>query len=68
MPDELLNINREYVEAFIEHLLERWRSATANNRLDAFEVFGNRQFEEREIKERETDGENAPSDGSAVPS
>ena len=32
MPQDVANIRREHVEAFIAHLLELWKPATANNR------------------------------------
>ena len=32
MPQEVANIRREHVEAFIADLLERWKPATASNR------------------------------------
>ncbi len=39
MPADLAAIRREHVESFIEHLLERWRPATAANRFVALKVF-----------------------------
>ena len=32
MPQYVANIHREHVEAFIAHLLEKWKPATASNR------------------------------------
>jgi hypothetical protein len=32
MPSELVNLKREHVEAFVEHLLVQFRPATALNR------------------------------------
>jgi site-specific recombinase XerD len=52
MPDELLNINREHIEAFIGHLLERWWPATANNRFIGIQSFRKWAVEEGETKER----------------
>jgi site-specific recombinase XerD len=51
MPADVANIRREHVEAFIEHLLERWRPATAANRYVALNVFFRWAAEEGEIRE-----------------
>ncbi len=51
MPADLATIRREHVEAFIEHLLERWRPATAANRFVALKVFFAWAAEEGEIRE-----------------
>jgi len=49
MPADLATIRGEHVESFIEHLLERWRPATAANRFVALKVFFAWAAEEGEI-------------------
>ena len=39
IPGDLANIRREHVEAFVQHLLERWKPTTAANRYVALNVF-----------------------------
>lgn len=39
MPTDAAKVRREHVEAFVEHLLERWKPATANNRYRALDQF-----------------------------
>ena len=39
MPEAVDALRREHVEAFIEHLVERWKPATASNRYRALKVF-----------------------------
>ncbi len=50
MPTVPLHINREHVEAFISHLLARFKPATASNRYRALQVFFKWCVEEGEIK------------------
>jgi len=50
MPQEVAKIKREHVEAFIAHLLERWRPATAANRYRALQQFFKYLVDEGEIK------------------
>ena len=51
MPQAVAKIKREHVEAFIAHLLERWRPATAANRYRALQQFFRFVVEEGEVKE-----------------
>ena len=51
MPQDVMNIRREHLEAFIEHLLERWKPATANNRYRGLQSFFKWLAEEGEIRE-----------------
>ena len=51
MPSDVANIRREHVEAFIAHLLERWKPATANNRYRALQTFFRWLTEEGETKD-----------------
>ena len=51
MPQEVVNIHREHVEAFIEHLLERWKPATANIRYRGLQSFFRWLAEEGGIRE-----------------
>ncbi len=39
MPWNVANLRREHVESFVEHLLERWNPATANNRYRRLQTF-----------------------------
>ena len=51
MPQEVAHIRREHVEAFIIHLLERWKPATANNRYRGLQSFFKWLAEEGEMLE-----------------
>ena len=51
MPQDVASIHREHVEAFITHLLERWRPATAASRFRSLQQFFKWLVEEGEIKE-----------------
>lgn len=51
MPTSAEAIHREHVEAFIAHLLERFKPATASNRYRALQSFFNWMVEEGEITE-----------------
>jgi site-specific recombinase XerD len=51
MPTEATSVHREHIEAFIEHLLERWKPATANNRYRALAQLFKYLEEEGEITE-----------------
>jgi site-specific recombinase XerD len=51
MPRDVASITREHVEAFITHLLERWKPATANNRYRGLQSFFRWLVEEGEIGE-----------------
>ncbi len=39
MPTDVASITREHIETFIEHLLERWKPATAHNRYRGLQAF-----------------------------
>jgi site-specific recombinase XerD len=49
MPRAIGSISREHVEAFITHLIERWKPATAHNRYRALRSFFGWLVEEGEI-------------------
>lgn len=51
MPTNAAAIRREHVETFIEHLLERWKPATANNRYRALARLFDYLVEEGELAE-----------------
>ena len=51
MPLEVAHISREHVEAFIAHLLETRKPATANNRFRGLQSFFKWLHEEGEVKE-----------------
>jgi site-specific recombinase XerD len=51
MPTDLAKIRREHVEAFISHLLEHWKPATAANRFRGLQQFFKWAVDEGEIKE-----------------
>jgi site-specific recombinase XerD len=51
MPTDAASIRREHVEAFIEHLLERWKPATASARYRALQQFFKYLVDEGEITE-----------------
>ena len=51
MPQEVANIRREHVEAFIADLLDRWKAATANNRFQSLQTFFTWLAEDGEVKE-----------------
>ena len=51
MPQEVANIRREHVEAFIADLLERWKPANAINRYRGLQTFFKWLAEEGEVKE-----------------
>ena len=51
MPQEVANIHREHVEAFISSLLDRCKPATANNRFRGLQTFFKWLTEEGEVKE-----------------
>jgi len=50
MPTDVFHIKREHVEAFIAHLLARWKPATASNRYRALHSFFKWAVDEGEIK------------------
>lgn len=49
MPTDVEYITREHVEAFVAHLLERWKPATADNRYRALHRFFNWCVDEEEL-------------------
>ena len=49
MPEEVFSIHREHVESFINHLLQNWKAATANNRYRGIQQFFKWCVEEGEI-------------------
>jgi len=51
MPLEVANVHREHVEAFVSHLLNKWKPATANNRFRGLQSFFKWLADEGEIKE-----------------
>ncbi len=51
MPQDVANISREHVEAFVTHLLDRWKPATAHNRFRGCQSFFKWLLEEGEIGE-----------------
>ena len=51
MPQDMANIKREHVEAFITDQIERWRPATAANRYRSLQQFFRWLIDEGEIKE-----------------
>lgn len=51
MPTDVGAITREYLEAFIEDLLARWRPATASNRFRALQQFFRFLVDEGEVAE-----------------
>ena len=51
MPVNVAAIRREHVEAFITHLLEHWKPATANNRYRGVQAFFKWAVSEGEVKE-----------------
>ena len=51
MPQDVANIRREHLEAFITHLLETWKPATANNRFRGLQSLFKWLAEEGEIRE-----------------
>ena len=51
MPQDVAHIRRDHVEAFISHLLDRWKPATANNRYRGLQSFFNWLVDEGEVKE-----------------
>jgi site-specific recombinase XerD len=51
MPQDVVNIHREHVEAFIADLLERWKPATAHNRWRGCQAFFKWAVDEGEISE-----------------
>jgi len=51
MPQDVANIKREHVEAFIEDRLARWKPATANHDYRGLRRFFNWLVEEGEVKE-----------------
>ena len=51
MPQDLAHIKREHIEAFIDHLLSRWKPSTANNRYRGLQAFFKWAVEEGEIRE-----------------
>src|SRR5689334_16042879 len=50
MPDDVANIRREHVEAFIADILTRWKASTANNRFRGLQSFFKWLVEEGEVK------------------
>lgn len=51
MPLNVSNLRREHVESFVEHLLERWKPATANNHYRRLQAFFKWLKNEGEIKD-----------------
>lgn len=51
MPQDVANIRREHVEAFITYLLETWKPATANNRFRGLQSLFKWLADEGEIRE-----------------
>ena len=51
MPLEVLHIHREHIEAFLSHLLAKWKPATANNRFRGLQAFFKWLTDEGEVKE-----------------
>jgi site-specific recombinase XerD len=51
MPQDVANIRREHIEAFIAHLLEKWKPATAANRYRGLQQFFKWAIDDGEIKE-----------------
>ena len=49
MPTEVQHIRREHVEAFIAHLLERWKPTTASVRYRALSAFWRWAVEDGEV-------------------
>ncbi len=49
MPQDVVSLTREHVEAFVSHLLERWKPATASTRYRGLKVFVTWLREEGEI-------------------
>ena len=49
LPTDVAAIRRQHVEAFLEHLLARWKPATANNRFRGCQRFFNWLVEEGEL-------------------
>ena len=57
MPQDVASLTREHVEAFVSHLLERWKPATASTRYRGLKVFFTWLQEEGEIT---ADGKTRP--------
>ena len=51
MPLNVAAIRREHIEAFITHLLEHWKPATANNRYRGVQPFFKWAVSEGEVRE-----------------
>ena len=51
MPLEVSRIHREHIEAFISHLLGKWKPATANNRFRGLQGFFKWLSDEGEVKQ-----------------
>ena len=51
MPLEVANVHREHIEAFLSHLLTKWKPATANNRFRGLQAFFKWLTDEGEVKE-----------------
>lgn len=51
MPQDVASIRREHIEAFITHLLERWKPPTAHNRYRGVQAFFKWALSEGEVKE-----------------
>lgn len=51
MPTDVAHIKREHAESFITHLLEQWKSSTANNRYRGLQQFFRWLVDEGEIKD-----------------
>ena len=60
MPLLVAHIRREHIEAFINHLLERWKPATANNRYRGLQAFFKWAEAEGEVKESPMAGVKPP--------
>ena len=52
LPTDAEAIKREHVEAFIGHLLERWKPATANNRYRALHAFSSGSWQRGRSRHR----------------
>jgi site-specific recombinase XerD len=50
MPLDVSRVKREHIEAFITHLLDKWKPATANNRFRGLQAFFKWLADEGEIK------------------
>ena len=53
IPLNVSNLRREHVESFVEHLLERWKPATANNQYRGLLAFFKWLIDDGEIKDNQ---------------